>query len=71
MLEERAGTDADIFDYYLYTSTPVKYGPDGTYDVHRYIVEDNGWYITLSFIGDADIPQETVDEILRSVKIGR
>ena len=71
VLDERAGTDDDSFEYYLYTSTPEKYSPDRTYDVHRYIVEDNGWYITLSFLGDADVPQETVDEIVRSVKIGR
>ena len=71
VFEERYGTEDDPFAYYIYRSIGAKYTPDGTYDTHDYVIEDNGWYITFSFLGDADIPQETVDDIVRSVRIGR
>ncbi|MBQ4136829.1 MAG: hypothetical protein IJD67_01850, partial [Clostridia bacterium] len=71
VIEERYGTDGDPYEYYIYHSRPPadKYGPDTTYDVHSYVVLSNGYYVTLGFLGDADIPQDVIDRVLRSVYV--
>lgn len=71
VIEERYGTDGDPYEYYIYHSRPPadKYGPDATYDVHSYVVLSNGYYVTLGFLGDADIPQDVIDRVLRSVDV--
>ncbi len=70
VLEEKRGTADDPFAYYVYVSIPEEHGCDGTNDLHRYVVEDNGYYVTVGFFGDAEIPAETVDAVLRSIKVG-
>ena len=70
VIEERYGTDGDPYAYYIYHSrSGDKYGPDATYDVHSYVVLSNGYYVTLGFLGDADIEREVIDRVLRSVDV--
>ncbi len=69
VLEEKWGTDGDLYEYFIHTSTPIKYAPDGTYDVYKYVVESGGCYATVSVISDMGVSQETIDRVLKSVKI--
>lgn len=69
VLHEKWGTDSDLYEYFIHTSTPIKYAPDGTYDVYRYVVESGGCYITVSVVSDMGVKQQTIDRVLESVKI--
>lgn len=69
VLDEKWGTDSDPYEYFIHTSTPIKYAPDGTYDVYKYVVESGGCYATVSVISDMGVKQETIDRVLKSVKI--
>ncbi len=67
--EEKWGGEGDLYEYFIHTSTPMKYAPDGSFDVYTYVVERSGYYITLTFVSDAGITQETIDRLLGSVEI--
>lgn len=69
VLDEKWGTDSDPYEYFIHTSMPIKYAPDGTYDVYRYVVESGGCYATVSVISDMGVKQETIDRVLKSVEI--
>lgn len=69
VIEEKHGTKSDLYEYFIHTSTPIKYAPDGTYDVYRYVVESNGYYVTVSVMSDMGVEQETIDRVLESVVI--
>lgn len=67
--EEKFGSEDDPFEYFISTSTPDKYSPDGSYDAYDYVVRSGDYYIFLSFISDAGTSEETIDELLSSLKI--
>ena len=67
--EEKFGGEDDPFEYFISTSTPDKYSPDGTYDAYHYVVRNGDYYIALSFISDAGTSEETIDELLCSLTI--
>ena len=69
VLDEKWGTDSDPYEYFIHTSSPIKYAPDGTYDVYSYVVESGGCYATVSVISDMGVKQETIDRVLKSVEI--
>ncbi len=69
VIEEKWGSDSDLYEYFIHTSTPIKYAPDGTYDVYKYVVESNGYYVTVSVMSDMGVEQETIDGVLESVEI--
>ena len=69
VIEEKWGTDSDLYEYFIHTSMPIKYAPDGTYDVYRYVVEDSGYYVTISVMSDMGVTQETIDSILGSIQM--
>lgn len=69
VIEEKHGTKNDLYEYFIHTSMPIKYAPDGTYDVYRYVVESNGYYVTVSVMSDMGVSQETIDRVLKSVEI--
>ncbi|MGN1107101.1 MAG: M56 family metallopeptidase [Huintestinicola sp.] len=67
--EEKFGGEDDPFEYYISTSTPDYYSPDGTYDAYHYVVRNGDYYIDLSFISDAGTSEESIDELLSSLTI--
>lgn len=67
--EEKFGGEDDPFEYFISTSTPDKYSPDGSYDAYHYVVRSGEYYIDLSFISDAGTSGETIDELLSSLTI--
>ena len=67
--EEKFGGEDDPFEYFISTSTPDKYSPDGSYDAYDYVVRSGDYYIFLSFISDAGTSEETIDKLLSSLKI--
>ena len=67
--EEEGGTDDDLFEYYIHTSTPSEYEDDGSLDEYKYIVNSGGYSITLTFIADVGLQQETIDSILKSIQM--
>ncbi|MDY3791126.1 MAG: M56 family metallopeptidase [Oscillospiraceae bacterium] len=67
--EEKFGGEDDPFEYFISTSTPDKYSPDGTYDAYDYVVRNEDYYIVLSFISDAGTSEETIAELLSSLTI--
>lgn len=69
VIEEKWGTKNDLYEYFIHTSTPIKYAPDGTYDVYRYVVESNGYYVNVSIMSDMGVSQETISRVLESVVI--
>jgi len=67
--EEEWGTDDDLFKYYIHTSTPSEYEDDGSLDEYKYVVNSGGYNITLTFIADIGLQQETIDSILGSIQM--
>ena len=67
--EEKFGGEDDPFEYFISTSTPDYYSPDGTYDTYHYVVRSGDYYIFLSFISDAGTSSDTIDEALSSLTI--
>ena len=67
--EEKFGGEDDPFEYFISTSTPDKYSPDGSYDAYDYVVSNGDYYIVLSFISDAGTSEETIAELLSSLTI--
>ncbi|MGN0636886.1 MAG: M56 family metallopeptidase [Huintestinicola sp.] len=67
--EEKFGGEDDPFEYFISTSTPDKYSPDGSYDAYDYVVRSGDYYIFLSFISDAGTSGETIYKLLSSLTI--
>lgn len=65
--EERQGGENDPYAYFIHTSTPERYSHDGSYDVYHYIIERSGFYISVNFISDMGISQDTIESVLSSV----
>lgn len=67
--EEIFGGEDDMFDYYIFNSTPDFYSDDGSYDSYVYVVSRNGYSITLSFISDAGTDERVIRRVIDSLDI--
>ncbi len=67
--DERQGGENAPYVYFIHTSVPERYSHDGSYDMYHYVIERSGFYISLNFISDNGISQDTIERVLSSVEL--
>lgn len=67
--EERQGGENDPYAYFIHTSTPERYSHDGSYDVYHYVIQRSGFYISVNFVSDMGISQDTIESVLSLITL--
>lgn len=67
--EERYGSSADPYLYYIHTSVPSEYAADKSIDEYNYVISSGGYNLNVFFTSDMGISRESFEGLLKNIKM--